>query len=109
MTDDGLDLWDGGERRDVLRRIKGEGVEVAYETAKSIAQDPKANGTARVAATRVLALLSESAARRDAELDRKPLDEMSFEDAQALMLALRRRIRKAETIELEPIVSDIFD
>ncbi|KQT80157.1 hypothetical protein [Methylobacterium sp. Leaf466] len=77
-------------RHELRERMEFEGAVVAYETALAICRDPKASATAKASAINSLLRVAGYDGKPGPDFD-KPLDEMTYEETNALLDRLRRR------------------
>lgn len=95
------DVSEADVREDLLRKIRTEGVTVAYETALSICRDSKAPAPAKATALTALFRVGGYFASSD-DIEEKNPSEMTSSELDAAV----RRLRKAAAAAREKISSD---
>ncbi|MBX9847490.1 MAG: hypothetical protein K2Z80_37510 [Xanthobacteraceae bacterium] len=83
---------EGDARGPLMRKIRTEGVELAYETAVSICRDPKAPAPAKATALTALFRVAGYFEKTDADDDKEP-HEMSAAELDAKIRRLRDKAR----------------
>ena len=91
ITDD--EATEGTARGLLMRKIRTEGVELAYETAVGICRDPKAPAPAKATALTALFRVAGYFEKRDTDEEKEP-HEMDAEELSASIRRLREKVRK---------------
>lgn len=79
-------------QRDLLRRIKTEGVQIAYETALAVCQDPKSTSPARATASATLFRVAGYFDRGTTDTTTKDPHEMTPEEISAEIGRIRQSV-----------------
>jgi hypothetical protein len=82
---------------DLLRRIRTEGVELAYETAINICRDPKAPAPAKATAVTTLFRVAGYFGKTDGDENKQP-HEMSAEEIEARIRRLQQRRQSGSSV-----------
>ncbi len=82
---------DGARQTAVLRKVRTEGVETAYETALAICKDPKAPAQARAIASRTIFQLAGMLNKPEPETPKEPSEMTAEELEQSRQAFIRKR------------------